>query len=111
MIETAMPHAMSYGVSYHDYWDMTFGEIKVFLKFADKKADIESREKLQLAAFTAYHSALYVRVKKFPDSMSGAFPTLFDRTETGGVPADDVQRSKATLQRCLSRFSQAFPHA
>ena len=80
-----LPLALSYGISYHDYWEMTIREISGYIKQQSQKekALLERREKHELicAAYTAYHAGYFSRVRTFPSTLSEAFPNLFEEPE------------------------------
>ena len=66
----------------------------------------ESDAAVQTAAFSAYHGAYFSRVKasSFPRSVTRAFPSLFGRSESGGVNVENWQESK----RAMARFAAAY---
>ena len=61
----------------------------------------EAKQKAALinAAFSAFYGAYFSRVKRFPSSMEEAFPSLFGRTSSGGIPASDWRRAKAEMEK------------
>lgn len=85
---------------------MSYGEL---VAVVDRYAERERREReaaMQTAAFSAYHAAYFSRVKAsaFPRSVIKAFPTLFGRSESGNIPAENWRESK----RAMARFAEAY---
>ena len=102
-----MPEAISEGVSYTDYWQMTFGEIIDFIKFSRKKQEAEIESEMQKAAFTAYWSGAISRAGgRIPDCPQKMFPSLFGRTSDGQIKAENWQESERALRQIAERFNQ-----
>lgn len=94
------------GISYSDFCRMSYGEIvSVVQKYAEREKR-ESNAAVQTAAFSAYHAAYFSRVKAsgFPKSVLRAFPSLFGRSESGGISVENWQESK----RAMARFAEAY---
>ena len=107
-----MPAALSYGVGYSEFWNMTFREIKDFLDFSVKKekAFLERKEKhsLMCAATTAYYSGYYSRVRNFPSSLERAFPKLFGLTDDGCIPVENWQAGLEQMHRIAAQHNAAW---
>lgn len=79
--------------------NLTIGELFSIAKHFREREAARQKAATINAAFTAYYGAYLSRVKRFPQSMPEAFPSLFGRTETGGIPASDWQRAKAEMEK------------
>lgn len=105
MLEVLLPEAISGGVSYSDYWHMTFGEILYFINYNRKKQEKQIECELQATAFNAYWGGYYSRPRvRMPETLPKAFPSLFGRTSDGQIKAENWQESK----RALSQFAELF---
>jgi hypothetical protein len=107
-----MPAALSYGIGYSEFWNMTYREIKDFLDFSVKKgkAFLERKEKhsLMCAATTAYYSGYYSRVRNFPSSLEKAFPKLFGLTDDGCIPVENWQAGLEQMHRIAAQHNAAW---
>lgn len=98
------------GISYADFCQMSYGEIvSVVKKYADREKQ-ESDASVQTAAFSAYHAAYFSRVKAnaFPRSVTRAFPSLFGRSESGGISVENWQESKREMERFAAAYKGKF---
>lgn len=97
---------MMAGISYTDFCQMSYGEIVSVVKAYTDREKRKSDAAVQTAAFSAYHGAYFSRVKAkaFPRSVSRAFPSLFGRSESGGISVENWQESK----RAMARFAAAY---
>ncbi len=86
---------------------MTLREIREVLKYYCQRQESAAKAQIQNAAFAAYHCAVFVRAKNFPKSLISAFPSLYGRTETGGVSAENWRESKDAFARIAERHNRA----
>jgi|GEM_PF-3121012 len=100
-----MPAALSVGVSYADYQKMTVGEIISVIDFAAEKMRNEMQNRERNAAFIAYYSGVFSRVKSLPRSLQAAFPSLFGRTDDGQIKADNTDESERAMEAWFARFN------
>lgn len=91
--------AIKAGISFAEFWEMTYREIKSVVEFYRSDAEEQEKNSIKRAAFTAYHTACLVRTKSIPSSIESAFPKLFGRTAEGGVFTSDWRESKRTMAR------------
>lgn len=102
-----MPEALSAGVSYADYWHMTYGEILDFIDFSRHKYERMVEVDTQLSAFNAYWGGYYSKPQvRMPETLPKAFPSLFGRTTDGQIRADNWQESERALLQIAERFNQ-----
>lgn len=78
---------------------LTLGELHNVIKYHRKQEEAKQKAETINAAFCALYSAYFNRTRHFPNSLEEAFPTLFGRTETGGIPVSDWQRAKAEMEK------------
>lgn len=102
-----MPEVISNGVSYSDYWCMTFGEILDFIEFTRNKTEKMIECDMQLSAFNAYWGGYYSKERtRMPETLPKAFPALFGRTADGQIKAENWQESERALRQIAERFNQ-----
>ena len=97
---------MCAGISYNDFWQMTFGEVEDVLTFARDREEAKADADIKSAAFTAYFSGAYARPGvRLPQSLVRAFPDLFGRTADGGIKAENWQESKRAMMMLADNFN------
>lgn len=102
-----MPEALSAGLSYSDYWQMTLGEILDYIDFTRRKYERTIETDMQLTAFNAYWGGYYSKPQvRMPETLPKAFPSLFGRTADGQIKADNWQESERALRQIAERFNQ-----
>lgn len=98
-----MPTAIMAGVSYDDFFKMTLKEIRTVVESYTEYIRQSEKARAIDAACTAYYGALFVRVRRFPRTITEAFPGLFGRTAEGGV---DVQKDWKESKRVLKEIAR-----
>ena len=80
---------------------MTFGEIASLLKADHDMRSEAFREREILTAAGAYHGAVLSRCdhRSFPRDLKSAFPSLFGRTASGQIPAENWQEGQEAFNR------------
>lgn len=84
---------------------MTLREIESVLTHYHKQAEDNDRYAWQRAAFVAYFGGYYSRPNvKLPESLVRAFPSLFGRSESGGIKAENWQEGERALMQIARSF-------
>lgn len=95
-----MPAAICAGVSYSDFWRMTYGETANLVKFYFK------HEK-QITAFNAFWSGAWSQARDLPKSAPDAFPEIFDReSKVNGIKVENWQLSKVVMAERVKQFNE-----
>lgn len=84
---------------------MTLAEIESVLKAYYRQAEEKNRDEWQRAAFVAYFGGYYSRPNvKLPENVMRAFPSLFGRSESGGIKAENWQEGERALMQIARSF-------
>lgn len=94
------------GISYSDYWKMTFGEVEDVVSFFtdERKKQREQQEKNLL--LNSYYSGYFSRVRPFPRKIETVFPKLFGREKDGSISATNTVAIAAAMDRFMSNFKK-----
>lgn len=91
-----LPNALAAGISYFDYWNMTYGEITFHIKQYKARRELQAKEQLatnyNLAALTAQFTIGLLNGNPIPD-ISTVFPTQFQQEkDQNGLTKEDRMR-------------------
>jgi hypothetical protein len=103
-----MPVLLTNGVSYSDFWRLTYGEMTVIAKRLAENHEKEEKKRMQNIACVSFFTAKLIRAEgSLPDSPAGVFPGLFGLTNDGKIPVENWEAGKERMKMLAEKINSS----